>query len=218
MHRVVLPALALLTSGCALMNQHVELHDLAPVRAPNTAPRRAVLVDLFDARPDPSRVGVVKNGWGLETAMVFSDDDVAAALTDSLAAALHAGGWTVQRAQANAAVPAPKGDDWVILGWVRSVMSEPLVGMWAIDLLAEAELTLEVHTLNRVYRRSFRGFELLPDNLVCFTACAEAGLKAAMANAVQQAAAALDELSIRVPPTVLDPAPALLFLRMEGAP
>lgn len=218
MLRVVLPALALLTSGCALMNQHVELHGLAPVQAPNMAPRKAVLVDLYDARADPSRVGVVKNGWGLETAMVFSDDDVAAVLSESLAAALQAGGWTVTRAPAGSQVPAPKGDDWVVLGWVRSVMSEPSIGMWAIDLLAEAELTLEVHTANRVFRRTVRGFELSPNNLVCLTGCAEEGLKAAMATAVHEAAAALVDLSVRVPPAVLDIAPALLFLRLEDAP
>lgn len=218
MLRVVLPALALLTSGCALMNQHVELHGLTPVQAPNTAPRRAVLVDLYDARADPSRVGVVKNGWGLETAIVFSDDDVAAVLSESLAAALTAGGWTVTHAPAGAPVPTPKGDDWVVSGWVRSVMSEPSVGLWAIDLLAEAELTLEVHTVNRVYRRTVRGFELVPNNLVCLTGCAEDGLKAAMEAAVRDAAAALVELSVRVPPAVIDFAPALLFLRLEDAP
>lgn len=218
MLRVVLPALALLTSGCALMNQHVELHGLAPVQAPNMAPRKAVLVDLYDARADPSRVGVVKNGWGLETAMVFSDDDVALVLSESLAAALQAGGWTVTRAPAGSQVPAPKGDDWVVLGWVRSVMSEPSVGMWAIDLLAETELTLEVHTANRVYRRTVRGFELSPNNLVCLTGCAEEGLKAAMATAVHEAASALVDLSARVPPAVLDIAPALLFLRLEDPP
>jgi hypothetical protein len=216
--RVVLLALALLTPGCALMHQHVELRDLAPVQAPRTAPRKAILVGLIDARPDPSRVGVVKNGWGLETAMVLSDDDVAAVLSESLATALEAGGWTVTRAPAGSQVPAPEGDDWVVLGWVHSVMSEPSVGLWAIDLLAEAELTLEVHTASRVYRRTVRGFELSPDKLVCFTGCAEEGLKAAMAAAVREAAAALVELSARLPRTGPDSAPVLLLLRLEGTP
>lgn len=218
MHRVVLPALALLASGCALMNQHVELHDLAAAPLPRTVSRDVLLRDLYDARSDPTRVGVVKNGWGMETAMVFSDDDVPAVLSDALAAALHSVGWTVRRAAPTEVVPPPQGEAWVVSGWVRSVMSEPIVGMWAIDLVAEAEVTLEVRTAARVYRRTVRGFEKLPDNFVCLTGCAESGLKAAMAKAVRDAALALIELSERVPPAVLEPAPALLLLHFEEVP
>lgn len=136
----------------------------------------------------------------------------------TLAAALRSVGWTVRRAAPTEVVPPPQGEAWVVAGRVRSVMGEPIVGLWAVDLIAEAEVTLEVRTGARVYRRAVRGFEKPPDNLVCFTGCAESGLKAAMAKAVRDAALALIGLNERVPPAVLEPAPALLLLHFEAAP
>lgn len=207
------------SSGCAFINQSVALEPLPGFDPPPPAPaRQVVLRELVDGRVETHRVGVVKNGWGHETASVVTDTPVAPALTQALAQALQQAGWTVRRAPAGEWVPAPTGEDWVVSGWVRSVMSEPLIGFWAIDLLAEAELTLEVRTARRLYRRTFRGLEVSTNHLACFSGCAEEGLQAAMALAVRDAVFALAELSARVPPFVLDPAPMLLKLDLEVTP
>lgn len=208
-------ALAFFSSGCAFMNQHVQLDGLEPVTLRSSAPRKVVVRELVDARVDPSRVGVVKNGWGNETAMVLTETDVSKALSEALCASLERAGWTVVRSQASAAVEVPRAEDWVVSGWLRSLMSEPSIGTWAVDELAEAEVTLEVRTAHRLLRRSFRGFELLENNLACFSDCAQQALKAAMTQVVQQAVQGLLELSVRVPPVVLEPAPTLLWLELE---
>jgi len=205
-------------SGCAFMNQSVQLAPLPSFTERTLAPRRVVLRELVDARGDTSRVGVVKNGWGMETASVVTPDELPGAVSDALADSLIASGWTVVRAASNAAVPVPRGEDWVLSGWLSSVMSEPIMGVWTIGLRAEAELTLEVRTASRLFRRTLRAFHLEPDNLVCFAGCVEEGLRAALSQVVHDAVKALMELSERVPPQSVEPAPTLLYLRLEALP
>ena len=200
------------------MNQQVELAPLPSFTERSALPRRVVLRDVVDARADPSRVGVVKNGWGLETASTVTSTDVAAAVSSALVDSLIASGWVVTRAAVGASVPVPRGEEWVVSGWLRSVMSEPLIGAWFIELRAEAELVLEVRTATRLFRRTVRGFHVEPDNWVCLAPCMEAGLKEALATAVHDAVRALLELSERVPPTVFEPAPTLLYLQLELTP
>lgn len=200
------------------MNQQVELAPLPSFTERSVLPRRVVLRDVVDARPDTSRVGVVKNGWGLETANAVTATDVAAAVSSALVDSLIASGWAVTRAGVGAAVPVPQGEDWVVSGWLGSVMSEPVIGAWFIELRAEAELVLEVRTATRLFRRTVRGFHLEPDNWICLAPCMEAGLREALGAAVHDAVRALLELSERVPPTVLDPAPTLLYLHLEVPP
>jgi hypothetical protein len=216
--RLLLLALASSATGCAFINQQVELAPLPSYTERTAAPRRVVLRDLVDARSDPTRVGVVKNGWGMDTASVVTTTDLVAAVSSALVDSLIASGWAVTRAASTVAVPVPRGEDWVVSGWLRSVMSEPIIGMWTIDLRAEAEVVLEVRTATRLFRRTVRGYHVEPDNMICLAPCMETGLRQALANAVHDAVRALLELSERVPPAVLDPAPTLLYLQLEVPP
>jgi len=109
-----------LLSGCAFGDRQAKLGyppvadqgAMAAEAAPAPTSRGAVYVGAFeDARPDKTVVGNVRNGFGMKTAKVIPQRDVAAWVREALAWELEAAGYTVVvGAAAPSGVAALSGD------------------------------------------------------------------------------------------------------------
>jgi hypothetical protein len=104
-------ALSLVFSGCAFGNRHVTLSyppQQAPaarsseVSSPVVESRpRVVLVTFLDQRPKKQTVGSVHNGFGMHTADVMAENDVAAWVTNAIGTELEKAGFAVTRVNAS---------------------------------------------------------------------------------------------------------------------
>ncbi|MDP2339508.1 MAG: hypothetical protein Q8O67_01010 [Deltaproteobacteria bacterium] len=137
---VVLVVLCLASSGCAF----TRLTLLAPVDPPAAVRdrgqgRTVVVVPWLDARPQPHRCGMKRNGYGFETVNVYCADEPGELLATRLRAHLQAAGFRVIDVDDDAAASA----DWRVEGVLRQLFVEPDVGF----LLVSPETDIEVDLL-----------------------------------------------------------------------
>ena len=95
--RVVILLIATLLPACAFVDEHVQLEyqDL-PAVSNSAANQGTIFLSLFeDQRADKSKIGVVKNGYGMETAKVLTDDNPAVWITNTLKGNLERTGYKV---------------------------------------------------------------------------------------------------------------------------
>ncbi len=130
---VFIVALAATTAGCAFGTRSVTLAYPPPGResageafaSPAAAPpieRAPVVLQTFlDQRTDKSVIGEVRNGWGMRTADVVSDSNIAEWITDAIAKELAREGVRVIR-EGSAEGPT----DPVITGEVLTVYAKAL--------------------------------------------------------------------------------------------
>ena len=217
-HPVALAAIALvsgtLASGCAFTE--IALHP-PPASAMNVGPtvgggigrgREVVLAGpLADVRLDPSRCGMKKNGYNMDTADIHCAVPPPQWLTQALADGLHSAGFVVTAAPSS---PAPAA---YINGQVVQFFVEPKVGFFSFNPEADIAVTLTVSTSNgvvadrRFYWKAVHGAALGTDDV--FQAATDEATLEAVRGMVVAIAALLD----RYPAAVAANAP----LAMGGA-
>jgi len=91
-------------SGCAFGTRHPMLAYTAitPVKAPNNISIN--VVQFNDSRPDKNIIGNVRNGWGMKTADVITDTNIADWITNALKAELKNAGYNVVQENASNSV------------------------------------------------------------------------------------------------------------------
>src|SRR5216684_2421822 len=94
-HGAILVASAMLFGGCAFTTGHVNLAYEPTTQASKvaTADSPRVIVEVTDKRPTQA-VGQKINGFGMKTADIVSDSDVAATLKTAFETELHSRGFT----------------------------------------------------------------------------------------------------------------------------
>jgi hypothetical protein len=110
MSMVALCVVAALTSGCAFGTRRATLGyaasspSSAVAHAKPTAPRIA-LVKFVDQRADKRAIGEVRNGWGMHTADVVAETDVADWVTRAVATELENAGYQLTLGNEGAVAP-----------------------------------------------------------------------------------------------------------------
>ena len=152
---------SVLLGGCAFTDQKVELEF-----QPREVNEKAALGSLYfsklsDARADKSRVGVVKNSWGSETASVRTDQDLTILVSKAIVSELKNIGYKVSTVDINRLDVATGYSPEIpmISGNLSKLFAEPIVGFWAGDVTGEIQLTLEVKKHNKVERKTYRASE-----------------------------------------------------------
>lgn len=94
---VVFCGLVSLTSGCAFGTRHATLgYASTPVVSPSTSTGTPIsLVRFVDQRGEKRAIGEVRNGYGMRTAEVVPDKDIAAWITQGVQAELEKAGYRV---------------------------------------------------------------------------------------------------------------------------
>ena len=152
---------SLLLGGCAFTDQKVELEF-----QPRDVSEKAALGPLYfsklsDARTDRSRVGVVKNGWGSETASVRTDQDLTILVSKAIVSELRNIGYQVSTVDINRLDVATDYSPGIpmVSGNLSKLFAEPIVGLWAGDVTGEIQLTLEVKKNNKVQSKTYKASE-----------------------------------------------------------
>ncbi len=188
---LLITACSVLLPACAFTDRHV---SLAP---PQTIPQLAVAASPAqpgkvvsvarpqDLRPDPTTVGNIRNGYGMVTAQVRSNNDVALWVTNSLVTGLEQAGYRVERAETVETTQTPLAID---VG-VSRVFTEYVPGFFTISGKADIAAQIEIYKQGqRVLRRVYTG-KYENTNLVVATSASEyqALLNEAMKDFLQKA-------------------------------
>jgi uncharacterized lipoprotein YajG len=159
LNRLGVMLLAVSFGGCAFGNRHVTLTyppQQVPVPRPGAAPSSTttlrptiVLITFLDQRPTKQTIGSVHNGFGMHTADVVAQNDVAAWVTNAIGTELEKAGFAVTRASAS----DRSALDAQVSGEVLKVYCEA----WT---KYEAEVAFDVRVVKdgkEVLRKSFSG-------------------------------------------------------------
>jgi hypothetical protein len=107
-----------------------------------------------DLRPDPTTVGNIRNGYGMVTAQVRSNSDVAMWVANSLIGGLEQAGYRVERAETVETAQTPIAID---IG-VSRVFTEYVPTFFTIDGKADVAAQVEVYKQGqRILRRVYTG-------------------------------------------------------------
>jgi hypothetical protein len=180
-------------SACAFTDRHVNL--VPPSTIPQFAPsspatdsqtgRVVSVAHPEDLRPDPTTVGNIRNGYGMVTAQVRSNNDVTMWVANSLIGGLEQAGYRVERAETVETAQTPVAID---IG-VSRVFTEYVPGLFTINGKADVAAQVEVYKQGqRILRRVYTG-KYENTNFVATTSASEyqALLNEAMKDFLQKA-------------------------------
>jgi YajG family uncharacterized lipoprotein len=179
-----------LVSACAFTDRHV---NLAPAMMPqivssSSVPQDGKVVSVArpqDLRPDPTTVGNIRNGYGIVTAQVRSNNDVAMWVANSLISGIEQAGYRVERAETVETAHTPLAIDIE----VSRVFTEYAPNFFTIDGKADVAARVEVYRRGqRILRRLYTG-KYENTNFVVATSAGEYQelLDAAMKDFLQRA-------------------------------
>ena len=136
------------STGCAFANVDVRPPDSVAATTPTASGpgrgREIILASPFaDARPDPSRCGMQKNGYNADTADVHCTEVPGTWLADALAAELARNGYKPLRGDA---VPGPSSV--VVRGTVLEMFFEPVDHFWTRSVEGDTSVKLVVTSPN----------------------------------------------------------------------
>lgn len=165
MSKRLMPLLVVLvlagTAGCAFTDRRVNLAPPTSVpvirpSSPNTtgAAKAINIARPQDLRPDPTTVGNIKNGYGMVTAQVRSNNDIPLWVTNSIIQGLERSGYTIERVETvdNAHHPV------VIDLAVSRVFTEHVPGFFTVTGSGDIVAQIEVYkNSKRVHRRTYTG-------------------------------------------------------------
>lgn len=157
---LVVPACSNFLGGCAFTDRHV---NLAPptvmpqiaVPASTSASHRTVSIARpQDLRPDPTTVGNIRNGYGMVTAQVRSNNDIPLWVTNSVIAGLEQAGFRVERVETVETAHTPVAIDIA----VSRVFTEHAPGFFTLTAKGDVAAQIEVYKQGkRILRRTYAG-------------------------------------------------------------
>lgn len=134
---LVVVMLGTVVSGCAFSNVSVTL-PTQPTAGYSGGANRVLSVPKFiDQRQMKNRIGMQKNGYGMDTANVVSDQNVDTWLAARLAAELKSAGFQVVGEEANTKAIR-------IQGYVLKMFTEPVQQWTTMDLETDLAVRIQV--------------------------------------------------------------------------
>lgn len=147
-------------SACAFTDRHVDLSPpvaIQPSTVPPASPESTNIVTITrpqDLRPDPTTIGNIRNGYGMVTAQIRSNNDVALWVANSLGAGLEQAGFRVERAETIETAQTPLAMD---IG-VSRVFAEHTPGFFTLTGKGDVAAQIEVYRRGqRILRRVYAG-------------------------------------------------------------
>jgi len=138
-----------LLSGCAVVDSTIAVSHERPIALTQLTAARDVSVETVQV-PFASgiqREGVKKNGWGHESASIFTDPKPDSIVQQALSSELKRAGFNV----------VGKGSANLVQVEIRQFFAEPEVGMWAGDVYAVVDATVSVTLPQSKVKRRFTG-------------------------------------------------------------
>ncbi|MCO8161415.1 YajG family lipoprotein [Pseudomonas sp. 21LCFQ010] len=122
--------------GCAFTTETIDINYLPEPGVSKVAGAEsvAVAVEVTDSRQDRSRVSSKKNGYGMETAPILANEDVAATVRRALTEEIRARGYQSATAQADVQVNA----------LVTRFYNDHKLGFFSGDAVADFNMTIKV--------------------------------------------------------------------------
>lgn len=148
-HRLLISAfLAIATQACAFIDNEVQLeYQSVTGLAPNPGNTRVIFLSLIeDSRPDKTRVGVIRNGYGMETANVLSKDDVRVWVSNTLKGNLEQAGYTVRTVEG---AFTPTDGQFHLSGEIIRAYSDPRMGFFTITVQGDVQAAMQAEFLGR---------------------------------------------------------------------
>jgi uncharacterized lipoprotein YajG len=140
-------ALAVL-GGCATVDSTIAVAHERPIAAPHLSAAREVSVEAVRTVPATGidRDGVKKNGYGQDSASIFTEPKPDQIVQQALAAELGRAGFNVG-----------KGSPNLVRVEIHQFFLEPEVGIWAGDVYAVVDATISVTLEPSKMKRRFNG-------------------------------------------------------------
>lgn len=155
---IVLLLLAATLPACAFVDNEVQLEqqDFTGLKPGTGVGRTVYLTLLEDKRIDKTKVGIVKNGFGMETAKVLTKDDPAIWVSNSLKTNMIKAGYQVHTVNKRY---QPSGNDILLTGKLTNVRAEPQLGILVPSILARVDTTMQARVNGKVKFRSISGMK-----------------------------------------------------------
>jgi uncharacterized lipoprotein YajG len=148
---LLLMTVATSLTGCATTDARISLrHSEAVTSTSLSAPRTVALgVIQAEAQLASPRQGVKKNGYGMDTANLYTDPAPTEHLRSALQVELTSAGFTVESVSNGPSITVE----------LHQFFVEPEVGAWAADVFGVVDATVSVQHpgTGQTYRRRFKG-------------------------------------------------------------
>ena len=124
--------------ACAFVDNEVQLEYLnVPGVSSGGLKTGTVYMSLLeDERVDKTKVGVIRNAYGMETAKVLTKDQPAIWVTNTLKGNLESAGYKVETVEKGF---SPAKDQFYLSGSLSKVFSNPEMGFWAVTLKGDVQ-------------------------------------------------------------------------------
>ena len=149
MRRLLIIALLTISAqACAFIDNEVQLeYQSVAGLTPNPSNTRVIFLSLIeDSRPDKMRVGVIRNGYGMETANVLSKDDVRVWISNTLKGNLEQAGYSVRAVEG---AFAPTDGQFHLSGEIIKAYSDPQVGFLTITVQGDVQAVMQAQFQGR---------------------------------------------------------------------
>jgi hypothetical protein len=179
--------------ACAFVDNEVQLEYQEVANITKTSDDLGIIyLGLFeDARTDRSRIGVIKNAYGMETAKVLSKDDPVVWISNTLKGNLQRKGYSVETVKKGF---APAEDQFFLTGKITKVMSDPKMGFWTIDVTGNVDAIVQANYGGRQKERVISGQSVTTSMLSTGGDLHKGVLNGAIADFVTKVISWLDEL------------------------
>ena len=131
-------AASILMPACAFVDNEVQLEYQSVAAIPTGGSNAGTIyVSLLeDERADKTKVGVIRNGYGMETAKVLTKDAPAIWVSNTLKGNLERSGYKVETVEKGF---SPMPDQFYLSGSLSKVYSDPQMGFWAVTIKGDVQ-------------------------------------------------------------------------------
>jgi hypothetical protein len=139
---------AIAAQACAFIDNEVQL-EYQSVAGLTPTPGNAQVIYLSllnDSRTEKARVGVIRNGYGMETASVLSKDDARIWVSNTLKGNLEQAGYAVRTVETTF---APTANQFHLSGDLVSVYSDPRMGFFTITVQGDVQAAMQAEFQGR---------------------------------------------------------------------
>ncbi len=142
--------------ACAFVDNEVQLeYQNVPGIAVGALKQGTIYLSLFeDRRIDKTKIGVIRNGYGMETAKVLTKDDPAIWVSNTLKGNLERIGYKVDTVEKGF---SPGQGQFYLSGNITKVYSDPKVGFFVITVHGDVEALLQAEYNGRKTQEMIAG-------------------------------------------------------------
>lgn len=134
-------ATSIIFSACAFVDNEIQLEyqTVSAASAPGSK-TGTIYMSLFkDERTDKTKVGVIRNAYGMETAKVLTSDNPTIWVSNTLKGNLERSGYKVETVADGF---SPSRDQFYLSGSLTKVHSDPQMGFWTVTVRGDVEAFL----------------------------------------------------------------------------